>query len=110
PNRPVKRRHLRVPGHSTSATFFDAATGPALASVPGVTSVSAVRSDNARVFGSTVPVNGIDGATIAGAYRFAWKNGSDAALTDLGSGAIVDSKWANKHNLTVGSPLHVQAS
>ena len=76
----------------------------------GVTSVSAVRSDNARVLGSTVPVSGIDGATIAGVYRFAWKDGSDAVLASLGNGAIVDSKWAKTHNLSVGSPLQVEAS
>jgi putative ABC transport system permease protein len=42
--------------------------------------------------------------------RFAWKDGSDAVLTDLGNGAIVDSKWAKTHKLSVGSPLQVQAS
>jgi putative ABC transport system permease protein len=108
--RQVRSDYVVVPDTSTSATFFDAATGPALASAPGVTSVSAVRSDNARVLGSTVPVNGIDGATIAGVYRFAWQDGSNAVLADLGNGAIVDSKWAKKHNLSVGSPLQMQAS
>ncbi len=108
--RQVTSDYVVVPDTSTSATYFDAATGPALASTPGVTSVSAVRSDNARVLGSTVAVNGIDGATIADVYRFAWKDGSDAVLTDLGNGAIVDSKWAKTHKLSVGSPLQVQAS
>jgi len=108
--RQVRSDYVVVPDTSTSATFFDTATGPALASVRGVTSVSAVRSDNARVLGSTVSVNGIDGATIAGVYRFAWKDGSDAVLADLGNGAIVDSKWAKTHKLSVGSPFQVQAS
>src|SRR2546421_318965 len=108
--RQVRSDYVVVPDTSTSATFFDAATGPALASVTGVTSVSAVRSDNARVLGSTVSVNGIDGATIAGVYRFAWKDGSNAVLADLGNGAIVDSKWAKTRKLSVGSPFQVQAS
>jgi ABC-type antimicrobial peptide transport system permease subunit len=108
--RQVKSDYVVVPDASTSSTYFDAATGPALASTHGVTSLSAVRSDKARVLGSTVAVNGIDGATIAGVYRFAWKDGSDAVLTDLGNGAIVDSKWAKTHKLSVGSPLQVQAS
>jgi len=108
--RQVRSDYVVVPDTSTSASYFDAATGPALASVPGVTSVSAVRSDKARVLGSTVSVNGIDGATIARVYLFAWKDGSDAALTHLGNGAIVDSKWAKTHKLSVGSPLQVQAS
>src|SRR5437763_11729790 len=108
--RQVKSDYVVVPDTNASAPYFDAATGKALATVRGVTSVSAVRSDNARVLGSTVSVNGIDGATIAGVYRFAWKDGSNAVLADLGNGAIVDSKWAKKHNLSVGSPLQVQAS
>jgi putative ABC transport system permease protein len=108
--RQVKSDYVAVADSSASATYFDAATGPAIASVPGVTSVSAVRSDNARVLGSTVPVNGIDGGTIGDVYRFAWKDGSDAVLADLGNGAIVDSQWAKTHKLTVGSPLQVEAS
>ena len=107
--RQVTSDYVVVPDTSASAAYFDGATGPALASAPGVTSVSAVRSDNARVLGSTVSVNGIDGATIAGVYRFAWKDGSDAVLADLGNGAIVDSKWAKTHKLSVGSPLQVQS-
>ena len=102
--RQVKSDYVVVPDTSTSATYFDAATGPALASVPGVTSVSAVRSDKARVLGSTVSVNGIDGATIGGVYRFAWKDGSDAVLAHLGNGAIVDSKWAKTHKLSDRQP------
>ena len=102
--RQVKSDYVVVPDTSASATYFDAATGPALASAPGITSVSAVRSDNARILGSTVPVNGIDGATIAGVYRFAWKDGSDAVLTNLGNGAIVDSKWAKTHKLSDRQP------
>ena len=42
-NRQVKSDYVVVPDTSASATYFDAATGPALASVRGVTSVSAVQ-------------------------------------------------------------------
>jgi putative ABC transport system permease protein len=108
--RQVTSDYVVVPDTNASAAYIDAATGPAVASVPGVTSVSAVRSDNARVLGSTVSVNGIDGGTIGDVYRFAWKDGSDAVLADLGNGAIVDSKWAKTHKLSVGSPLQVEAS
>jgi putative ABC transport system permease protein len=108
--RQVTSDYVVVPDTNASATYIDAATGPAIASVPGVTSVSAVRSDNARILGSTVAVNGIDGKTIGDVYRFAWKDGSDAALADLGNGTIVDSKWAKTHKLSVGSPLQVEAS
>jgi putative ABC transport system permease protein len=108
--RQVSSDYVVVPDTNASATYIDAATGPAIASVPGVTSVSAVRSDNARILGSTVAVNGIDGGTIADVYRFAWKDGSDAVLDDLGNAAIVDSKWAKTHKLSVGSSLQVEAS
>ena len=108
--RQVTSDYVVVSSPSASATYFDAATGPALASVPGVTSVSAVRSDNARVLGRTIAVNGIDGRTIADAYHFAWEDGSNTVLADLGNGAIVDSKWATAHKLSVGSPLNVEAS
>src|SRR5205814_3200725 len=73
--RQVRSDYVVVPDTRTSAAFFDAATGPALASVAGVTRVSAVRSDKARVLGSTVSVNGIVSATIARVYRLACMEG-----------------------------------
>src|SRR5439155_22191885 len=41
--RQVTSDYVVVPDTNASATYIDAATGPAIASVPGVTSVSAVR-------------------------------------------------------------------
>jgi putative ABC transport system permease protein len=109
-NRQVKSDYVVTPTRGASSEYFDVAAGQAVASVPGVTKVSAVHSDKARVLGSTVSVNGIDGQTIGNVYRFAWKDGSDSALTDLGDGAIVDSKWAAKHKLVIGSPLAIESS
>ena len=109
-NRQVKSDYVVTPTRGASSEYFDTATGRALASVPGVTTVSAVHSDKARVLGSTVSVNGIDGRTIGSVYRFAWKDGSNAVLTHLGDGAIVDSKWATKHKLAIGSPLAIETS
>jgi ABC-type lipoprotein release transport system permease subunit len=77
--------------------------------VHGVEVVSAVRSDHANVFGSSTTVGGVDPATIGDVYRFAWKNGSDAALTHLGDGAIVNSSYATKHHLRLGSRFTLQA-
>jgi putative ABC transport system permease protein len=88
---------------------FPAQTGSALARVHGVEVVSAVRSDHANVFGSSTAVGGIDPATIGDVYRFAWKNGSDAALSHLGDGAIVNSSYATKHHLAVGTRFTLQA-
>ena len=55
-NRQVKSDYVVTPTRGASSEYFDTATGRALASVPGVTTVSAVHSDKARVLGSTVSV------------------------------------------------------
>jgi putative ABC transport system permease protein len=48
-------------------------------------------------------VNGVDPKTIAGLYRFDWKQGSDATLAKLdGDGALVKRSFANKHHLRMG--------
>ena len=57
---------------------FSAAEGDELARVPGVTAASHVRADKALVQGEETEVTGIDPATIASFYRFAWTKGSDA--------------------------------
>ena len=54
---------------------FRASEGDALASVPGVTNASHVRSDTALVQGEEGPISGIDPATIADFYKFAWTDG-----------------------------------
>ena len=56
---------------------FSAAEGEELARVPGVTAASHVRADKALVRGEETEVTGIDPATIASFYRFAWTKGSD---------------------------------
>jgi putative ABC transport system permease protein len=109
-NRQVKSDYVVAASRGSDSSYFDTATDSALASVHGVSVVSAVRTDKARVFGNTVSVAGIDGRTIGSVYRFAWKQGSDALLAHLGSGAIVDSKWAKTHKLSLGSPLTVKTS
>jgi ABC-type antimicrobial peptide transport system permease subunit len=77
--------------------------------VRGVEVVSAVRSDHANVFGASTTVGGVDPATIGAVYRFAWKHGSDAVLSHLGDGAIVNSSYATTHHLAVGSRFTLQA-
>ena len=56
---------------------FRASEGDALASVPGVTNASHVRSDTALVQGEEGPISGIDPATIADFYKFEWSAGSE---------------------------------
>jgi putative ABC transport system permease protein len=88
---------------------FPTQTASALAGAHGVEVVSAVRSDRANVFGASMTVGGIDPATIGAVYRFAWKHGSDVSPSHLGDGAIVNSSYASKHHLAVGSRLTLQA-
>jgi putative ABC transport system permease protein len=109
-NHQVKSDYVVVPDRGADSEYFDTATDAALASVGDVSVISAVRTDKARVLGSTVSVAGIDGQTIGSVYRFAWTDGSDAVLAKLGNGAIVDSKWAKEHKLSLGSPLTVETS
>src|SRR4051794_1441792 len=94
-----------------NADTFSAAAGGRVASAPGVTLASSVRTDQARVLGKTIAVAGVDPSTIGRAYRFDWAKGSDAPLAALGGdGAILDAKYATAHHLTVGSRLKLQTA
>lgn len=104
----VKADYVLTPS-SSGTESFPAQTASALAGVHGLAVVSAVRSDHANVFGASTTVGGVDPATIGRVYRFAWKNGSDIALSRLGGGAIVDSTYASKHHLKPGSRFTLQA-
>ncbi len=85
---------------------FRASEGDTLASVPGVTNASHVRSDTALVQGEEGPISGIDPATIADFYRFEWSAGSEDALGRLGTdGAIVTKDYAESENLKVGADV-----
>jgi putative ABC transport system permease protein len=106
--RQVKADYVLTPS-STGNMSFPTQTASALAAAHGVEVVSAVRSDHANVFGASTTVGGVDPATIGRVYRFAWKNGSDAALSHLGDGAIVNSSYASTHHLALGSRFTLQA-
>src|SRR6516162_3106384 len=104
----VKADYVLTPSSSGNMSF-PTQTASALAGAHGVEVVSAVRSDQANVFGASTSVGGVDPATIGAVYRFAWKNGSNVALSHLGDGAIVDSNYASTHYLRVGSRFTLQA-
>jgi putative ABC transport system permease protein len=90
---------------------FPAAAGTAVAKAPGVRVASDIRSDRGRTDNANVTVNGVDPATIASVYRFQWKGGSDATLTELGAdGAIVKQAFAKKHDLHVGDQFTLRSS
>jgi putative ABC transport system permease protein len=83
----------------------------ALASQPGVETVSGIRQDSASVFGSDESVAGVDPGTFAAVMSFDWNEGSDATLAELGaSGAVLQRDFAEKHDLGVGSRFSVEAA
>jgi putative ABC transport system permease protein len=97
----------------TSKSGFDtipSAVGKAVAKVPGVAGVSAVRHDEAKAFGDKAMVDGI-APTFAQTVRQRYDQGSAAVIPRLGtSGAIVTKNYADSHSLRVGSPLKLTTS
>jgi putative ABC transport system permease protein len=87
---------------------FRAAGGDRLASVTGVKAASQVRSETAIVQGAEQEISGLDPATIAHFYTFAWTSGSNRTLGQLGAdGAIVTTRYAKDHHLAIGGKLAV---
>ena len=87
---------------------FVAAAGDAVDDVPGASSTD-VRSDLAKVAGSSRYLTGIEPDRITQAYNFDWVDGSDSVLSDLGSnGAILDKDFAEDKNLTIGDAFSAQ--
>jgi putative ABC transport system permease protein len=79
-----------------------------VARAPGVQTASSVRGDTAKVDGDTLPITGVDPATIARAYDFRWSQGDDSALSALGrDGAILDERFADEHDLGIGDRVVV---
>jgi putative ABC transport system permease protein len=76
-----------------------------LAKAPNVTTVSGVRAGSARIYGSTRNLTGVD-ENLTKVIHLDWKEGSASVPAALGlDGAFVDHKFADKHNLHIGSPL-----
>jgi putative ABC transport system permease protein len=97
----------------TSKSGFDTiptGAGRAVARVPGVKSVSAVRHDEAESFGNKVTVEGI-APNFADTVHLEWSQGSDAVIPRMGArGAIVTKGYAEDHGLRVGSALSLTSS
>jgi putative ABC transport system permease protein len=93
--------HQPVPGSASRA----------LAQVPGVETVSSLRFGSGQVPGQsgTVSVSGVDPATVADVFEVKWKQGAPEALRTLGAGQVVVSKkYADKHDVKVGSAVTVR--
>ena len=84
-------------------TPFVAGAGNAVGTASEARLVSSVRSELGKVAGSGSYVTGIEPSTIAHAYSFQWKDGSDAVLRRLGqNGAVIDESFAEQKDLGVG--------
>jgi putative ABC transport system permease protein len=83
----------------------------AVAHVPGVGAVSAIKLDAANIQGmGGQTVAGIQPQTIRAIYRFQWKKGSAATLSAMAAdphAALVDDTTAGNSKLHVGSIVHV---
>jgi putative ABC transport system permease protein len=92
-------------------TPFVAAAGEAARSTPNAAVVTDVRTDLAKVAGSSRYLTGIDPKRITAGYHFEWKDGSDAVLSDLGrNGAIVAKDFADDKNLAVGDSFGLRTA
>ncbi len=95
----------------TSTNTFIPLTTSAEAAVekaPNTTAVSGIRAGSARYFGHTEDLTAVD-PELAQVVNLNWKEGSTAVPADLGKdGAFVDHKFAEKHNLHVGSQFKLQ--
>nr|MBA3300462.1 ABC transporter permease [Thermoleophilaceae bacterium] len=87
-----------------------AASGPAVAKVPGVELVSPFRFGQSKVAGvSGKPsLSGINPATFPRVFKIDWVEGSDATLAKLDSGGtVIDEKFAKDNGLKVGDTLRI---
>ncbi len=96
---------------SDGYTPFVAAAGDALASSPIPDVVTNIRTEGGEVNGSSAEIGGIEPDTIAEAYVFDWQQGDDSVLASFGTtNAVVSSKWAEDHGVTVGDTLQLRST
>ena len=86
-------------------TPFPPESADTLRMTPGVKAVTSIESDQVKAFGKKDSIDGIQPASVDQLLNYEWQSGSsDAALHNLGGdGAIVTKKYADDHNLKVGS-------
>ncbi len=90
---------------------FPVAAGDAVAAASGVAVASSVRFDQALADGTEGDVTGVDPRTISSFYDFAWAEGSDTALGELGAdGAVVTKSFADDRNLALGSRFPLETA
>jgi putative ABC transport system permease protein len=93
-------------------TPFPPETAQALRSTQGVNAVTTIESDQIKAFGKKDSIDGIDPGSVNKLVNYDWEPGSsDASLANLGAdGAIVTKKYADDHDLKVGSRFTILTS
>ncbi len=82
----------------------------AAAKAPGVEAISAIRADDAEIYGTITYVNGVDG-DLPEVLNMNWYRGSDSVPGQLGAdGAFVKKDYADDHELDIGSPLEMRTT
>jgi putative ABC transport system permease protein len=87
-----------------------AATGKAVARLPGVGDSSPVRRSQAKVAGvsGTPDVTGVDPATLTAVFQPEWKHGSNSTLQSLdGNNAIVSDSWSKSKHRKIGQQIQI---
>jgi len=81
------------------------AAADAVAKTPGVTAIGNVRAGEARAFNHTSALTAVNPAARQ-MFELDWTQGSGSVLATLGAdGAFVDTGYAKKHGLHLGSPI-----
>ncbi|MGH3003070.1 MAG: ABC transporter permease, partial [Gaiellaceae bacterium] len=81
------------------------ASEQAVKKVAGVQAVSGVRAGQARVLGHNTGITGVS-PTVGRVINVTWQQGGPRVPAELGGdGAFVDSDYAKKHQLSLGSPI-----
>jgi putative ABC transport system permease protein len=96
---------------STNFGSFSHEATQAVAKVPGVEKIAALRTAQAKVGDKKTSVSGIDPATFPDLYHAGWKQGNDDVLRALGPGqVVVTKKYAEDHDVKVGDVLNVKTA
>jgi putative ABC transport system permease protein len=90
---------------AVSASALDAA-----ANVPGVTASSGVVQSQAKVDEDTIPVDGVDPATVGRLLDYRFKSGAATDVSKLGpNDAIVRDEFAKDHHIKVGDVVSLES-
>jgi putative ABC transport system permease protein len=84
---------------------FSVSADEAVGGTPGVTAVTPIRQGDARVFGKTALVTAVP-PNLQRTVAAEWYRGGPDVAAKLGrDGAFVEKKYAEKHHLSLGSPI-----